>query len=333
MEALKRLGIAIVPFDTTPYLTQGFRFEQTLAHRFQVGRGPSTLNVMLRQTADMFDTDGVWIDKGVWIYPETLAYIKDRTRRYLAIHYTPDAQLTDNRSRHFERCLPLYDLAVTTKPFEKAAYRLVGAPRVLLVMQGYGAHLVRDFKVPVSDARVASEVCFIGHCQPHYAQQLRAAASTCADLRIWGANWPRYAKSNRWARTYVRGDGLYGEDYTSGLASAKIALGLLSKRIPETTTTRTFEIPACGTFMLAERTEAHEMLFEEGVEAEFFGSRTELCDKIRYYLAHDDARKRIAGRGQQRCLRSGYSEMDQLRLVLDELADVLGDGAWRSEAA
>jgi spore maturation protein CgeB len=138
-------------------------------------------------------------------------------------------------------------------------------------------------------------------------------------LRVWGRRWPRYAKSNEWARPYVCGNGAWGEDYLRALANTKIALGLLGKHIPETTTTRSFEIPAMGIFLLAERTDDHLALFKEGKEAEFFGDDEELKDKIRHYLENDEARERVAAAGRERCLRSGYSSAEQLAAIIAKL--------------
>ena len=64
-------------------------------------------------------------------------------------------------------------------------------------------------------------------------------------MKIWGRGWGRYAALHRWAAPLVQGEGVWGADYTRALCSASIGLGLLSKLIPETSTTRTFEIPAC----------------------------------------------------------------------------------------
>jgi spore maturation protein CgeB len=194
---------------------------------------------------------------------------------------------------------------VTTKPFELELYRTAGAREVMLIHQGHGRRLgpVPKEEIPLE---LRSEVCFIGHCQPSYAKVMQSLAAR-VPLTIWGPGWPEYAKDHQWARDVVRGSGVYGPDYARALSGAKIAVGLLSKRIPETTTTRSFEIPACGTMMLAERTNDHRALFQEGSEAEFFDGVDELCAKVETYLADDAARDALAAAGNSRCAADGYS--------------------------
>ena len=69
--------------------------------------------------------------------------------------------------------------------------------------------------------------------------------------------------------------------------------------------------------MLAERTEEHLNLFGEGREAEFFDSDKELIDKVQYYLTHRNERIRIAAAGRERCIKSGYSNHDRLKAMLN----------------
>jgi spore maturation protein CgeB len=102
----------------------------------------------------------------------------------------------------------------------------------------------------------------------------------------------------------VKGGPLWSQDYVVGLSAGQLGLGLLSKYCPDEFTTRSFEIPAAGTMLLAERTSEHQVLFEEGKEAEFFSSLDELTDKVGFYLRNDRARVNIAERGQRRALSS-----------------------------
>lgn len=87
-------------------------------------------------------------------------------------------------------------------------------------------------------------------------------------------------------------------------------------------TSRTMEIPGCGGFMMAERTEEHRRLFEEDREAVFFSSNEELLAKCRYYLSHEEERKRIATAGHQRCIMSGYSNETGIRKMLDMVMQI-----------
>ena len=320
MRTLASMGCQIIPFDTMPWITAGSRWQRSIGSRFHVGCSVSGLNAALKQfSRRQSSLTHVWIDKGQWIYPDTLREIKQSTSATL-IHYTPDPQLMLHQSRHFRSCIPEYDLLATTKPFEVELYKAHGAKQVILILQGYDDRFAPLVPRPDEKAQLGSDSCFIGHYESHYDRRLYAARSVGAHLRVWGPRWKRYQWLHPWAWSHVVGDGIWGKRYPLALASTKIALGLLSKRIPETTTTRTFEIPAMGVFMLAERTADHLALFSEGLEAEFFDSDEELRDKLRFYLDHESSRVRIAAGGRERCLKSEYHVRTQLRRVLQKAA-------------
>ncbi|MFQ5643163.1 MAG: hypothetical protein ACE5FQ_05615, partial [Thiogranum sp.] len=129
-------------------------------------------------------SDLTWIDKGRWIYPKTLDAIREQTRGRL-LHYTLDAHFAANRSRHFQKSLPLYDWVVTTKPFELEKYRIYGAREILFSLQGFDPRFI-SYRQESKDAALwASDVCFVGHCQPHSAARLKAASEVAGRLRVW----------------------------------------------------------------------------------------------------------------------------------------------------
>jgi spore maturation protein CgeB len=315
MRSLQRLGHKVTGSDVCPFQSR-FRLLRSAQWRLKPRLLLGSLNANLSTcVAKSGRFDLVWVDKGVWIFPETVAHLRNVCGGR-AVHFTPDPQFLFHRSRHFVRSIPYYDYFVTTKVFEIRLYREAGARNVILSPQSFCP--VR-YAIPKPRLAFSADVGFVGHYERHYGMHL-SALSTEGAVQVWGNGWVRAGKRGQVPTQFVRGNGLWGTDYVDALASFKIGLGLLSKYIPEQHTTRSFEIPAAGTFLLAERTGEHQKFFEEGREAEFFGSPEELVSKARFYLSNDLARRRIAEGGRERCHRSGYDTDTVLSNVLREIA-------------
>lgn len=114
----------------------------------------------------------------------------------------------------------------------------------------------------------------------------------------------------------IRIGGLYSDNYVKALQSFKISLCFLRKMNFDQQTTRSVEIPACGGFLMAERTNEHLSLFEENKEAVYFSSNKELLEKCKFYLKNDPERKQIIENGHKRCIQSGYSNIDTIYKIL-----------------
>ncbi|MBI5725351.1 MAG: glycosyltransferase [Planctomycetes bacterium] len=321
MDAIAELGHEVQPFCVMPYHRWGCcRLARSLAHRLAWGPGFWKLNADLAAAAESFRPDVLWVDKGTWITPDTLRQIKNICGCAL-VHYTPDPAIVHHRTRHFIRAIRCYDLLATNKSYEVELYRRCGGKEIILQPPGFDEHLHRPMELTAGQqTEFGCDVVFIGTYSPGRELPLTALRETGAALTIWGAGWQKCR--DPWLAGRARGRDLSGEQYVLGLCGAKIALGLLSPLVPDKCTTRSVEIPACGVFMLATRTDEHIALFQEDKEAVFFDTPQELAEKTCYYLQHDDLRRQIAQAGRLRCLTNGYSYKSLMKQILMRVEQV-----------
>jgi spore maturation protein CgeB len=128
----------------------------------------------------------------------------------------------------------------------------------------------------------------------------------------WDKGWLAFRRPNLVLTPHFVSDG----QYRKAISGAKINVGFLRKVNRDLQTTRSVEIPACGGFLLAERTEEHNRLFAEGSEAEYFGDYDELINKVRRFLEDNSARRRISAAGYKRCLQGSYSNRERLAPIV-----------------
>jgi spore maturation protein CgeB len=192
-----------------------------------------------------------------------------------------------------------------------------GCPNVVYVPFAYEPRLHFPERPSTSEevSRFSSDVVFIGGADNDRLSMMHMVAEAvkkpwrfCLFGGFWNRDWRM--------RKYYRGFAL-GREYRLAVSGAKINLGLVRHSNRDGHAMRTFEIPACGAFMLAERTEEHMEFFIENKEAAYFGSDEELLEKIDYYLAHDTERQRIAQAGYERVTSGKHTYRDRVQQILE----------------
>jgi spore maturation protein CgeB len=320
--ALLGAGHNVVSVDKTYVPTGLLGLSVRALNRLGYAADPSRVNARLLASVLNDKPQLVWIDKGLCVTPRTLRAIRILQPVAQIVHYSPDDMGgRHNQSRQYLDSVPLYDLHVTTKSFNVAEVKRWGARAVIFLNNAYSSDLHRPLDISAED-RLAfgGDVGFVGAFEKDRAEALRFLASRGLRVRIWGGGWEGWARRNGDPNMRVEGRWLWGQEYVKALCSFEINLGFLRKLNRDLQTTRSVEIPACGGFMLAERTAEHRQLFTEGVEAEFFTTKDELLEKCCYYLAHSEEKARIAAAGRARCVQSGYSYERQVEAVLDQLS-------------
>lgn len=92
-------------------------------------------------------------------------------------------------------------------------------------------------------------------------------------------------------------DGVYHRSYVRALENAKIGVASLDQH--GSCNQRHYEIPACGTLLLTDGPprDFPALQFREGEHYVLYDGISDLHDKVRYYLEHDDERLTIAQNG------------------------------------
>lgn len=263
--------------------------------------------------------DIVWIDKGITVNASTLKQIKEIHPETVIVSYSPDNMaLRHNQSQNYLNGIDLYDIHFTTKSYIVDLLEKMGAKRVTFVNQSYEDKFHYPRVVSEDDRiRLGADVGFVGAWEKERMDSILFISRNGIKVRVFGTKEWQQCKNDNPCLT-IENCGLYDDDYAKSFRCFKISLCFLRKMNFDQQTSRTMEIPACGGFMLAERTHEHTGLFKEGEEAAFFSTNEELLEKCKYYLAHDEERERIAEAGLERCRKSGYSNVETLRKMIQK---------------
>lgn len=290
-------------------------FDRVL-NKLKIPRDSNRLNKRIKRACVDFNPDLVFIVKGVLVKPKTLKFIQ-RCGAKSVSWSNDDMYAWHNRSLWYTWSLRHYDLVVSQKSYNCNPGELpsLGA-KVLFQDKAIDTEI--NYRVKNCSAfNCVHEVVFIGSEEQDRLEHLQHLAFNGITVHVYG--WGETVKTNLYDNLIFHNQHLYGDDFNAALGCSKIALNFLRKMNRDLQTSRSIEIPAAGGFMLTERTIEHERLFTEGVEADYFSTKDELLDKVRYYLLHDSEREKIAKAGYNRVFKSDYTFTNRIAEILDKL--------------
>lgn len=184
----------------------------------------------------------------------------------------------------------------------------------MLVTQSYDGEL---HHVPCTFQDKRREVVLIGLCEPDREQCISRLLKRNIPVRIGGRGWERFRRQHEGnPLLHFEDTAVFGDNYVRALGFASLGLGLLTKRFPELHTTRTFEIPACGTALATEKNEETARFFNED-EVIFFDSHEELADIIVNLLDDTPRLQRITNAGHCRISNGPFNNDQVLKSILE----------------
>ncbi len=136
--------------------------------------------------------------------------------------------------------------------------------------------------------------------------------------RGWTKTFPGEGGSWRWHHEMN-----YYEDLPVFYPSSEVNFNCTSQQMKGAVNQRVFDVPAAGAFVLTDRREQMDDLFEPGKEIASYGDPSEVGDLVRHYLAHPVERERITAAARRRILAEHTYE-HRLRTLFEAMREMYG---------
>ncbi len=324
--SLERLGHTVIPLDPEHFETAGNALTRRIHFRLQMGAPVAQLNASVLELAQQYRVDLVWFDKPLWIRISTLRQL--RKLGIATVDYMIDNPFGPRKDPGFGlyiRAIPEYDLHVQQRNVSVQAYLARGARRMVKVQTAFEPTVHFPPPPEWSDHDRTRQVSFIGTPYDDRADFLTSLwrddnlPITISGPRVWQGKLSK----NALGALYPKLDELFGTEYRNGIWQSRINLSFLTHGNQDEYAHKSFEIAACGGFLLAERCSGHTERFVEDEEAVFFSDKKECAAKIRKYLGDEPARRRIAEAGQRRAVASGYDNDTQMRKIFAAVDEII----------
>jgi hypothetical protein len=324
-ECVKNLGHEVIELDQDNYISralcrnpfmrlQGLFYHEQVVEEFN-------RDVLARLVVTQPDI--AWFEWPLLLRKETLDEAASLLPNCALVSFQDDNPFGSRseelrRWQYFLKAAPAYHLHLVKRSSDIRELKTREARQVQLFRHGYLGSLFRPLPNASIPPAFHQDVSFVGTPLDHRTAAIsELLIRKKIPLRVYGGRWKRTLVYHR--RKACFRPPVLGDDYVRVICGSRISLGFVSSSNQDEYTMRTFEIPACRGFLLAERTPIHQELFTEGTEAEFFSSTEECADKIKFYLLRESLRSRIADNGYQRCIKSDYSLLRSIANAVDQL--------------
>lgn len=274
----------------------------------------------------------IWL--GTQILPSTLRKIRNNTSTKIIsyIHDDPFSHLyTKNAPKHHKyywrnliKGLKYYNLNCFSKELNVIESYKHGSRISIVLRQFFSPSLHRPLKLTYDEQLIYEcDVAFAGHYENDGRDiYIKYLVDNGIKVNLYGDNSWDFIDFTKWPMNFKKMKRMSGIDYTKALNGAKFCLCFMSKLNRDKYTTRCFEIPACASILVAERTTELENIYCENQEVILFTEKHELLDKIKYLLNNPLLIEKMRQLGYQKAY-SNKDDVDSRTSKLIELYNTI----------
>jgi spore maturation protein CgeB len=320
VRALRALGHEVRFFDQAWYFPARASLASRVAGRLVKGLSVGFYNAAMVAAAAAFRPHVVLVMKGSVILPQTIERLR-LGGAVTAVFQNDDVENPISSTWAMVEGLPQWDVVFTPRRFALDELRARGARRVEVLPFSYDPALHHPAAPSAAATDLDARAVFVGTWAPERTEPFTRLHAAGVPLAVHGNGWRALPSGSPLLAGVVR-PVVTGEALREKLTYAGAALCLLRKGNRDWHTMRSFEIPACEGFMVAERTSDHLRWFEDGKEAVFFEGTDELLEVLARWLPDRAGRRAVAAAGRRRLLADSHRYADRaatMLRVVDEL--------------
>lgn len=270
------------------------------------------LNNRVLEAARAVQPQAVFVAAGHYLEATTIQRLQSQGAKVICLYFDVRWRLRDSL---FQHTLGLYDAVGSMRAWHEAEFKQAGSKKFFLTRFGFCKESHFSERVEGSSSQ---DIVFIGTAEKprdRYLALLQKNLPTGARLRIYGGFW-QGASAAGLGEAVVGYPVVFPAHMRAIYAQCALALHFLgwdpdsddpAMRRGDQHNSRTFQIPASGAPMLAQRTDEHDKFFEH--EKEYLGFRTpdELVSHVHTLFSDRQRCENMAQAGHQRAINSDYS--------------------------
>jgi hypothetical protein len=268
-----------------------------------------SIHLRIEAAATEWRPDVLFCFKTIWLDQNRLLSMPVSRR----IHYSADDVSNPyNTTSDYLDLESAWDAVVTTKSFNVRELIARGVRNPIYVKSAYDPAWHRRVARRRPDAYT---VGFIGNARPDRIETISTLARHYGkSMVVAGPGWGRHSRGGRMPAE-IR-SGAYGEGFSQLVADTIANLVLLNSDNRDLHTCRTFEVPAAGGLVIAERTSEHMEIYEDGRSALLFSEMDELEDILSRVSRDTRGFEQVAARGYRSIVGGRHSYADRAQEIL-----------------
>jgi len=301
-QSIKSLVESMDVIDTNRYINPQKPLSYRLAYRFQLAPLLRNLNNAIVEKINSNSYDLVWFEKPIFILKKTLRYISAKKGIY-TVSLNPDNPFgprNDGCWGLYLENIHLYSHHIVMRRSNYKDLKKIGIKKVHFIPLCYEKNL--HFKEKnFNEDQKELDVTFIGTPYDNRINFIGLLSKKIeANINVYSTEWKKFKKKLGNKKNIIISDAIYQSDYRNTINKSRIMLGFITRSNADEISFRSFEITACGSFLLSERTIFQQKFFKENKEAAYFDGVEECANKINYYLDNPLERIAIESAGHKR---------------------------------